>query len=364
MAFGLSSLSKFFKRDTASSFGRAGAIGIDFGASSIKIVQLRDLRGIPTLLTYGELQLGPYEGIDIGRMTHLPAEKAAEALADILKEAGATGTRIAFTISYNSSFMSTMVIPTTDEEQIGAIVPVEARKYIPISLSKVSLDWVPLGPAAQASSTQVLVSAIYNEAMEWYESIIRTGSYSVAAREIEVFSAIRSVMSPKDDAVAILDLGASSTRLYIVKKGVVKKTHSIPLSGTEITASLAGELDIEFEKAEEKKRAFGLEGDPRDPRVQKVILSHTERGLREIHTVVKRYEETESDAVQKVILAGGGALLMGLPQYARDMFSLPVLIAEPFSKVAYPAFLQSTLKEGGAMFAVALGAALRAYKDV
>ena len=363
MAFGLSLLSKLFKRDSSSSFGRAGAIGIDFGTSSIKIVQLRDLRGMPTLLTYGELQLGPYEGVDIGRMTHLPAEKAAEALSTILKEAGATGTSVAFTISHNSSFMSTMTIPTLDQAQVGAMVPVEARKYIPISLSKVALDWIVLGPTEDQASTRVLVSAIYNEAMEWYEAILRAGTYTIAAREIEAFSVIRSAVSPKDETVAIIDLGASSTRLYIVTKGVVRKTHSVPLSGVAITTALAGELDIDFEKAEEKKRVLGLEGDAQDLRVQKVILSQVERGLRELHTVIKRFEESESVKIQKIILSGGGALLVGLPAYAHDMFSIPVMVADPFAKVAYPAFLEKTLKEGGAPFAVALGAALRSYRN-
>ncbi len=363
MAFDLSALSKLFKRDSSASFGRAGAIGVDIGSSSIKVVQLRDLRGTPTLLTYGELQLGPYEGIDIGRVTHLPAEKAATALTDILKEAGTTGTDVAFSISYNSSFISTMLIPTLDQAQLSSMISVEARKYIPVSLSKVTLDWIPVGTAEKEGATRVLVSAIYNEATEWYQSIMRAGALSVVANEVEIFSAIRSVVSPKDDTVAILDLGTVSTRLYIVAKGVVKRTHSIPLSGTDITAALAEELGIEFERAEEMKRTFGLTGDPAEPRVQKVVLSQVERGLREIHTVIKRHEASEQATVQRVILSGGGALLQGLPAYARDMFSLPCVIAEPFSKVAYPAFLEPTLAQGGASFSVALGAALRVYRQ-
>jgi type IV pilus assembly protein PilM len=192
---------------------------------------------------------------------------------------------------------------------------------------------------------------------------MRMGSLTVAANEIELFSTIRSVVSPKDETVAILDLGTLSTRLYIVSKGVVKQTHSIPLSGTDITAALSEELGIEFERAEETKRMFGLTGDPKEPRVQKVILAQVERGLREIHTVIKRHETSEQSTVQRVILSGGGALLQGLPAYARDMFSIPCSIAEPFSKVAYPTFLEPTLAQGGASFSVALGAALRVYRQ-
>ncbi|HEY4521273.1 MAG TPA: hypothetical protein VJL57_02640, partial [Candidatus Paceibacterota bacterium] len=47
---------------------KAGSVvGIDIGASSIKMVQLRLARGAPVLETYGEIALGPYAQIPIGK---------------------------------------------------------------------------------------------------------------------------------------------------------------------------------------------------------------------------------------------------------------------------------------------------------
>jgi Tfp pilus assembly PilM family ATPase len=43
---------------------------------------------------------------------------------------------------------------------------------------------------------------------------------------------------------------------------------------------------------------------------------------------------------------------------------LPVVVADPFSKVAYPAFLEDTLKEAGPSFAVAIGVALKAFQNI
>ena len=55
-------------------FKKAGqsVLGIDIGSSSIKIVQLRKKGGKAVLETYGELALGPYAGVEIGRATNLP----------------------------------------------------------------------------------------------------------------------------------------------------------------------------------------------------------------------------------------------------------------------------------------------------
>ncbi|MFZ2253258.1 MAG: type IV pilus assembly protein PilM [Minisyncoccia bacterium] len=362
MAFGLSSFTSFFRSEENNLSPKDGVLGIDIGSSAIKIVKLKEVRGVPTLETYGELQLGPYEGVDVGRTTHLTEQKTIEALVDILREAGATGKSATFAISYNSSFTTTIDVPTLDIEKIASIIPVEARKYIPISLTKIALNWTMLGADESEKTTKVALTATYNDAVTRYNTIMQgSGLYSLGS-EVEIASSVRASVDPKDDRVAVLDFGASSTRLYIVEKGVVTKTHSVLMSGFEITKALENALGIEFKDAEELKRTVGLLGSANDPRVQKTIAQEIERGLREIHTVMVRYEEVDGIKIQKVILNGSGGLLKGLSAYVGDMFSRPVLMAEPFSKIAYPVFLEDVLKESGPTFGVAIGVALHAFQ--
>ena len=73
MAFSFGSV---FKNLT--SLGKAAessVIGIDIGASSAKIVQVRSSRGAAILETYGEIALGPYGGQAIGKAVKLTPEK-------------------------------------------------------------------------------------------------------------------------------------------------------------------------------------------------------------------------------------------------------------------------------------------------
>lgn len=362
-AFDLSSLKSFLKpQRTAATSAKGGVIGIDIGSSAIKLIQLKDERGVPTLETYGELQLGPYEGIDLGRGTHLTPVKTIEALVDILRESGATATKAAFAFAYNASFITIASVPTADPERLASMIPIEAKKYIPISLTKVSLDWFPLTPHEEEGRTDVLISAIYNDTLERYQSIMHGSGLTPVASEIEIFSSIRSVLSPKDTTVAILDCGASATRLYVVRNGVVEKAHSVPLSGVELTDLIAKSEGIEFKDAEELKRTVGMGGGDGNAALQKTITGSVERSFREVHTVMSRYEETSHAKIDKVVLSGSGSLLTGLRPYLEDMFSRPVILSDPFSKVAYPAFLEDTLRLAGPSFAVAVGVALRVYR--
>lgn len=364
MAFDLSTLKTLLKKERGPSGNERAFLGIDIGASAIKIVQLKNVRNVPTLETYGELQLGPYESIDIGRGTRLPQNKLIEALIDILRESSATSTSATYSFSYNTSFTNTISIPTINQEQIASMLPIEARKYIPISLSKVTLDWIPLGINEKNKETKILLTAIYNDAIEKYNAVLQGAKLTTVASELEIFSSIRSVVSQSDEVVVILDWGATATRMYIIEKGVVRKTHSVLMSGITLTEGIAQDLNIDFIEAEEIKRTYGLLGKTDEPRVQKSLTKEIERGLRELHTVSARYERDEGVCAKKIIMSGGGSVLKGLDVFVQDVLSLPVERANPFNKVAYPAFLEDTLQAVGPSFSIAVGTALRAMQNL
>jgi type IV pilus assembly protein PilM len=115
-------------------------LGIDIGSASIKVVQLKREKGRAILETYGEIALGPYAGTQIGRSTKLPSDKIAEALLDVMREANVTTIDSAISIPMRSSMVSVISLPRLTDKQMVEMVPIEARKYIPVPISEVSLD--------------------------------------------------------------------------------------------------------------------------------------------------------------------------------------------------------------------------------
>src|SRR3990167_10289295 len=139
MAFSIGSVLK-----SLGSFGKAAersVLGIDIGASSAKVVQLRTSRGAAILETYGEIALGPYAQQPIGKALKLSPEKTAEAITDLMREANVTARVGGLSIPFSSSLVTVLDLPKVDNETLKRIVPIEARKYIPIPASEVTLDW-------------------------------------------------------------------------------------------------------------------------------------------------------------------------------------------------------------------------------
>ncbi|MBX2866380.1 type IV pilus assembly protein PilM [Candidatus Kaiserbacteria bacterium] len=355
MAFDFGKITSLFKGGTQKN-ALTQFVGVDIGASSIKVVQLRDEKGTPTLDTYGELQLGPYADTDIGAVTALDQKKLTEALVDIMRESSISGNTVAFAIPYASSFMVRITLATLDADEISSRIPVEARKYIPVSLQEVSLDWIELSQDTEAKTTTILVVAIYNEALQKTRGVLEGAGLTIAYNELEPFSAVRSV-GTEDEALAFVDFGAETTKLYIVHKGVVVDAHSLLLSGTEITNTYMSAQSIDFKTAEEVKRTLDITT-AQESGVKEVTAALS-RGLREFSNVIARTEKELAISVSRVVLLGGGALLPGISAFTQDALQKPIVVGDPFAKVAYPAFLEKTFREIGPSFSVAMGVALQ-----
>jgi type IV pilus assembly protein PilM len=355
-----------------------GAVGIDIGSSAIKVVEIKRKGGKTILETYGSIALGPYDDLDIGRVTNLSVEKLSEALKEVLKQSGVTVTEGALAIPIQSSLIFTVELPATiKESEMATIIPTEARKYIPVPITEVSLDYFVL-PQKESSfeemntvsgsdvpqksmtdKTNILVVATQNDATSKYRSIVSLCSLVASFFEIEIFSSIRANFEHELSPVLLIDFGAARTKLSIVEFGMIKSYHTIDRGGADITDSISKSLSVTFGEAEKMKKEFGLFGNPTEKSLADIIKIHTDYIFSETNNVLLEYEKRYNRTISKVIFSGGGSLLKGLPEIAANSFRAEIEVGHPFSKVSAPAFLEKVLENIGPEFAVALGLALR-----
>lgn len=361
-------------------FGKGGlwqrsvneVVGIDFGTSSVKAVQLKKDKGRILLETYGEIALGPYNGLAVSQVANLGTEKTVKLLQDLFTEANITTRVGALAIPLRSSLVTTMSLPDLGEGKLDKIVPIEARKYIPVPISEVELDWwiIPKKVFAHAgeehrNTVEVLVVAIHKDTIKQYEEITKQAEFKPAFFEIETFSALRAIFAGEMQAVVMLDIGATTSKLAIIDYGVVRQSHTIGKGSQDITLAISRSLGVDFDKAEEIKRRVGLiESMGEDAQIRNTVSTIMEYIFAEANKVIAAYQNRERRVVTKVVIIGGGGLLKGLLDLAATNFECSVVLGEAFAKVEYPAFLDKVLKETGPGFAVATGLALRHLEEL
>lgn len=338
-------------------------VGIDIGSSSIKVVEVEDRSGVLTLTTYGELQLGPYDGKEIGQAVTIDPKKEQQALIDIIRESAVKARRAVFAMPLSSSFVTIMSLKASKDEDLSPRVRVEARKYIPVPISEVTIDWAEVEVSAEnkAHTRDVLVAAIQNEALKRFNSLMEFVNLGNPPTEIECFSTLRALFKEEEQDIAIIDIGAMSSKLYISRQGLLQRMHRARAGGALATKRIASVLEVGFEEAEVVKREADSKGAKfRD--IQRAHQSCYDRAFSEFRQVIDEYEQSIGTTISAVYLSGGAVQFPGLATQLKSSLDREVMTANPFSKVAYPAFMEDTLTNIGPSFTVALGAALRVFE--
>jgi type IV pilus assembly protein PilM len=352
-------------------------LGIDIGSSAIKVVQIKKKGGRAVLETYGELALGPYTGTEVGRATNLSNEKVIEALKDILRESKTTTLSAGVALPLSSSLISFISIPPVSDKQVADVVSLEARKYIPVPMSEVTLDYslIPREDSysyndeiqdkgVQKQSQDVVVVAIHNEYINNYQAITSGTGIQPSFYEIEIFSSIRAVVDQGIQAVMIVDMGARMTKLYIVERGILRASHTVNRGSQDITLAISKSLNIIVSEAENMKRMYGLKGGPEYKELTEIITINLDFIFYESNATMLNFQKKYSKNISKVILTGGGVLLKGFTDLARISFQTEVIYADPFSHLETPAFLSEQFAQAGPEFAVAIGCALRCISEL
>jgi type IV pilus assembly protein PilM len=166
------------------------------------------------------------------------------------------------------------------------------------------------------------------------------------------------------EIVALLNIGAATMNINILNGTRSIFARDAQVGGSQYTSLLQRELGLSFEQAEAVKRGMALP-DGVEPRpIQPIIETVSENLALEVKKTFDFYRATAQEseaAIQKILLAGGGSKLPGLPDFLARRFEIPVDVFDPFRQIEVDArkFDPDYMREIVPEMAVAVGLALR-----
>lgn len=381
-------------------FGSASSyLGVDLGTSSIKMVELRAEKGRPRLVTYGFAE----KQMDIIKSDSREAQaRIVSSIKQIAKRSSVTTTRVVAALPSFAVFTSIISLPSMSKKDLVAAVRWEAKKFVPMPLEEMILDWKVLSGEAEGEKSpvprisqpdnnskpeekgpeiqpgrmsvaqisgkksahfQVLLTAAPKNLVKRYIEIFKAADFQIASLETEAFALERSLIGNDPTVIMVVDIGAIATSISIIANGIPILNRSVDIGGNTITKAIANSLNIDLERAEQFKRDVGMTfGDPsagsqsQIPRTIEFIVSSI---VNEIKFVINSYQNQSAKNIEKVILAGGSSFLPNLPSYLENLLGMRVFVGDPWARIVYPVELKPVLAELGPRFAVAIGLAMR-----
>ena len=161
--------------------------------------------------------------------------------------------------------------------------------------------------------------------------------------------------------VMIVEIGANSTDLSIVRDSIPVLNRSLSVCASTVTNVLAQKLGMSFNQAEQYKLdlSFTLSDNPSQEGFPKIITDTLEPIVTEMKYLMDFYHSQNENKLEKIVLSGGGSLLLNLADYFSKRLDIKVIIGDPWSRISYPAEIKPVLMEVGPKLAVAIGLAMR-----
>lgn len=335
-------------------------LGIDIGDASLKMVELRKKNRHIYLSNYAFSE--STSDVSFTKMTDI--NYLARAINKIKTESGITSKRVTASLPTFAVFSSIINIANVDKKGLAAAINEEAKKVIPLPLEEMTLDWKVIpeadGKIPTKGNMRVFLTGSPKKLVRKYIDIFKATKLSLASLETETFSLVRSLLGDDKSTVMIVEIGANSTDLSIVKESIPVLNRSLMVCASTVTKALTEKMGLTYAQAEQFKcdLSGALSADAQEE-VPQFLVKVLEPIVTEMQYMLDFFRSQNSGEVEKVVLSGGGALLLNLAEYLSSRLNLKVIIGDPWNRIHYPAELKPVLSEVGPRLAVAIGLAMR-----
>ncbi|MDH4128631.1 MAG: pilus assembly protein PilM [Spirochaetota bacterium] len=324
-------------------FRKKNYLGIDIGTAALKIVELGRDGDRLRLQNYGITE--PKMGVSF-KTSDFSNQDLGGLIAEVIKTMKPKTKRAVISLPVFSSFSTVLDLPPMSSKEIPAAIQFEARKYVPVNLNEVELDWIILGESEVVDENkhkkdlikfsnkriQVLLIAVPKEIVSKYTEIARIAGLKLSGLEQESFALIRSLIGNDKGTYLIADIGTKSTDIVVVDGGYMKFSHDIE------------QID---------KEAVVIE-------IEKVINLYQSKYQKKIdHCIIVGGRMVSFTNEQSNNLRAGADLRNNWVSFLRQTLGIDVIVGNPLARIIYPPILKDVVNELGPTFAVSVGLAMR-----
>ncbi|MEK7195195.1 MAG: type IV pilus assembly protein PilM [Patescibacteria group bacterium] len=345
-------------------------LGIDIGTTSIKAVEVKPGKSLPEVINYGLLESSGYlsrtnQALQANTLRIFEKE-VAELLKLLVSEMKPKTNEALASLPVFSVFTTILDFPPMSPQDIEKSISFQARQYVPLPLSEVALDWIKVGEYKDDKGyehQQILLISVPQDQIKKYQRIFEIAGLRLRALEIEGLSLARIFGGTDPTPTTIVDIGSRSTAVTFLEKGLVKFTEQSDFGGASLTQALATSLGINPLRAEELKKERGITREGPDYELSTIMMPFLDVIINEVKKIRYKYgnQFPAAPKTERLILSGGGANLLGVEEYFKREFDVPIVKAAPFEKFEYPPSMSGLIPELNPIMSVALGLVLREF---
>lgn len=343
-------------------------IGVDICSSSIKIVELSELKQKNGYVVERYvIETLPQNAVSDGNVNDL--EATSECLRRAWKRMGTRIKNISLALPAAAVISKKICLPSgLNEEEMEYQVEAEANQYIPFAIDEVNLDFQVIGPApGNTGEIEILLAASRNVNVEDRVAVAQVAGLKVMVMDVEHYAAemafdqIRMQLpgGAADQCVALVDIGAHVMNVNILYNGQSVYMRDQQIGGDQLTQHIQNAFGLSTEEAETGKLNGGLPENYESD----VLTPFRESLAGEVYRAIQLFfTSTKFNEVNYIVLAGGCAALSNLDDAVATRTQIKTLVANPFAQMALSGRIkQHQLQIDAPALMIACGLAMRRF---
>lgn len=318
--------------------GSSSGIGLDIGASAVRVAQVSAGRGGPALQSFAQVAI-PQGAVVDGEIRD--PGPVSEAIAQLWKRAKLKTKRAVIGVSNQRVVVRQVDLPYLEEQEFRSSLRFQAADYIPMSVEDAQLDFIVIDDytsASQEHMMRVLLIAAATDMVDGFVSAAAAGGVEATGVDLTPFAIARAASasargeSGVAGSEAVIDVGAATTNILIHHNGEPRFVRILLVGGDDATTALSEELSISSEEAEAVKLDLGRGVGPEQGRT--LLARQVASLVDEIRGSLDYYlSQEDSEPVSSILLTGGGSLTSGLTERLEQTLKTQVQVAKPLSQL-------------------------------
>lgn len=348
---------------------KESAIGLEIEAFSLRAVELK--KSIPYKLVHyaaEELESGIVKDGEI-----IEAEDVVQALKRLWQKGKFAGKKVILGIANPKVFIRQVELPYMEDSALRNAINFQAQEYVPFPPEELILDYHVLNEFEgedKQRMLEVLLVAAHKEMVNTFCQAVEKAGLYVETVYLSSLALVHSMFEPVADSnnmlvtgneenmdmsTVIVKIGADVTSIVVVEKGFARFARTMTIGGNDFTQIISNRLGISFKEAEEIKKNFlptcsaaclsltsfeggkpeseqstkpvrkdGLGVIEKPEEVAEMLRDEANKFIAELRRSLEYYfgEEIDKESIERIILTGGGAELVGFDEYIGEKLKI------------------------------------------
>ncbi len=297
------------------------SVGLDIDDSSLELVALQQtVRGVK--ISSSSRIILPVGLIEDGKIKdEVKLSEAISRLFTSAKPAKIKASNVVFGLPHSQFYPALVELPLSGSKQLVEAIWQAAYTNLPFEQGDLLLEYKIL-EQTDKSNLVLLIGTSKKYVLSWQKLLADLG-VTIDIFDISSYALWRDLKVDSTSAVALVDLGASKSNVFIFNKEQLNYSYDFESGGNNLTKRIEEKFNLTFDLDEDKKNKLGLNRQL-FPVLEKTLHHQT----KEIAAAIEDYEAKTEQKVTAINLVGGGALLKGLTNYYQEQFSLPVSVGK------------------------------------